>query len=116
MQTVRIDASVVSRVLDVEGFDAHGLSPDEQRYMAVVAPKGIVSLGQIARLMGKDEASVRDCIEPNLLRRNLIGITRQGRVATRQPAPLRLHENGEYSPPRISSDSARFGGSNPAGG
>ena len=94
----------VIRMLALEGYDAEGLSPDEQRYMKLLRGHPCLSLGQLARRLGKQGDAVRDTIEPFLLQCGLVEITERGRVATsRRPAS----KSAERSAPRISSDSAR---------
>lgn len=102
-----VDEATVLATLAREGYDAVGLAPDEQRYMALLRSGTCLSLGQLARRLGKDAETVRERIEPHLLRRAWIRITDRGRVATpRALGALRL-QGGERSPPPNSSEFAR---------
>lgn len=107
-----LDRPRVQRVLTALGFDADGLDPAEQHYLALLCETGRpMSLRLLARLMGTSPATVTATIEPFLVRSGLVEMTPRGRVATarawarRQGIPLR-RSGGDASPPTVSDRSA----------
>ena len=83
----RLDLPDVRTALLRLGYDDEGLDPDERRYRDVLRRRGgPVSLGQLARDLGLAERTVRNRIEPSLLRRGLVEITARGR-RMRWPPP-----------------------------
>ena len=76
-----IDTEIVRNVLDRIGIDDHGLRPSDRDYVNVLRGAGsAVSLSTLAATLGVARRTVRRSVEPYLIRRGVIAITRQGRV------------------------------------
>jgi len=71
----------VRAVLDRLGIDSLGLRPSDREYLSALRGAGCaVSLSTLAATLGVPRRTVRRSMEPYLIRRGLIAITRRGRV------------------------------------
>ena len=76
-----IDVQTVRTVLDRLGIDSLGLRPSDREYLSALGEAGCaVSLSTLAATLGVPRRTVRRSMEPYLIRRGLIAITRRGRV------------------------------------
>ncbi len=77
----RVRAQHAQRTLTALGFDADGLGPLEQRYLATLrTQRGPVALGRLAAILGVPARTLLACVEPWLSHRGWLEITRQGRA------------------------------------
>ncbi len=77
-----IDLSHVARTLDRLGIDGQGLGPLDRQYLDILRSRQrAMGLGQLARQLGVDAATLEREHEPYLIHLGLITITPQGRVA-----------------------------------
>ncbi len=78
-----IDVETVRNVLDRLGIDSLGLRPSDREYLSALGDaRCAVSLSTLAATLGVPRRTVRHSMEPYLIRRGLIAITRRGRVRT----------------------------------
>lgn len=78
---------IVEAAMQLEKIDAQGLSEVDKKYLKVLQNNyggGPCGLGTLALTIGEDEVTVRDYIEPFLIRKSFISVTKQGRVLTRK--------------------------------
>jgi holliday junction DNA helicase RuvB len=83
----RIDGSVVAEALALLRIDEHGLHEMDRRLLEAIIDKfagGPVGLGTLAAVLGEEEDTVEDLLEPFLIQQGLIDRTRRGRAATPQ--------------------------------
>ncbi len=81
-----IDAAVVEEALALLRIDDHGLHEMDRRLLEAIIDKfngGPVGLGTLAAVLGEEEDTVEDMLEPFLIQQGLIDRTRKGRTATR---------------------------------
>ncbi len=96
----RLDVAAVERALTRLGYDADGLDPGEQRYLAVLSESPTpVPLSRLARTLGTTPRSLIEHVEPWLFTRGFARMTPGGRtsaprvrlVAARAGAPNVRH-------------------------
>jgi Holliday junction DNA helicase RuvB len=78
-----IDEVTARQTLERQGIDEEGLRPEEREYLGAVAA-GPLSKSTLAARLGVSVRTLLHAIEPHLLRRRLVEITRRGRVPARQ--------------------------------
>jgi holliday junction DNA helicase RuvB len=82
----RVDRETVAAVLLRLGYDAQGLAPLEQRYLALLQRlHRPVSLARLALTLGTDAQTLERFVEPRLFELGLIDVTPRGRVALPDP-------------------------------
>jgi Holliday junction DNA helicase RuvB len=99
-----IDAASVQRTLDRLRIDDDSLDPVDRKYLKLLRSRGRpVGLGQAARILGVDARMLERDHEPYLLRKDLMDVTPNGRVAQpgagRGNASLRLVREPERPAP-----------------
>ena len=80
-----ITAAVVQKALALLAIDARGLHEMDRRLLETIIHKyagGPVGLGTLAAVLGEEEDTVEDLLEPFLIQQGLIDRTRRGRVVT----------------------------------
>lgn len=80
-----ITAEVADTALALLKIDQHGLHDMDRRLLETIAQKfegGPVGLGTLAAVLGEEEDTVEDLLEPYLIQQGLIQRTRRGREAT----------------------------------
>ena len=80
-----ITAAVVQKALALLAIDARGLHEMDRRLLETIIHKyagGSVGLGTLAAVLGEEEDTVEDLLEPFLIQQGLIDRTRRGRVVT----------------------------------
>lgn len=80
-----ITAPVVADTMDLLAIDARGLHEMDRRLLETIIGKfagGPVGLGTLAAVLGEEEDTVEDLLEPFLIQQGLIDRTRRGRMAT----------------------------------
>ena len=96
--TTEITKGIVLTTLNRLGYDAEGLTPDEQRYLALLrGSSGPMPLRRAATLLGHSSEALARHVEPELMRRGLIYTSSGGR----QAFPDAVHERLARSPLRI---------------
>ncbi len=77
-----VDRADVEAALTRLGYNAEGLEPAEQQYLAVLrASSEPIPLGRLARMLGASAQTLVQTLEPFLFRRGLVRMTARGRVA-----------------------------------
>jgi Holliday junction DNA helicase RuvB len=77
-----VDAACVQRTLDRLRIDDDGLGPVDRQYLKLLRSRGgPVGLRRAARILGVDARTLERDHEPYLLRKGLMDVTPNGRVA-----------------------------------
>jgi Holliday junction DNA helicase RuvB len=77
-----IEAADVRQALRGHDIDAFGLEPTDRKVVEILQKaRRPVSLGRLAAYVGLPIATLRDVVEPFLLRAGLVDVTARGRVA-----------------------------------
>jgi Holliday junction DNA helicase RuvB len=77
-----IEACDVRQALREHDIDAFGLEPTDRKVVSILEETGgPVALGRLSALVGLPIATLRDVVEPFLLRAGMIAVTARGRVA-----------------------------------
>jgi Holliday junction DNA helicase RuvB len=87
-----VDLETVKATLKREGYDERGLDVAAQCYLEVLHRHGKpMSLEHLAGILGCSEVTLKERVEPQLLRRGLIAVTPRGRIAlsSSQPRAMR---------------------------
>ncbi len=82
-----ISVEVVDAAFSLLRIDARGLHEMDRRLLAAIVEKfagGPVGLGTLAAVLGEEEDTLEDLLEPFLIQQGLIERTRRGREATRR--------------------------------
>jgi Holliday junction DNA helicase RuvB len=98
----QVSAGQVRETLAGLGYDAQGLHPDEQRYLALLqGQRRPVSLALLARGLGLPVRTVVEHLEPRLVLGGLVRVTPQGRQRVeRGGVPWRGYLRGGAEPSR----------------
>jgi Holliday junction DNA helicase RuvB len=108
-----IDAAYVQRTLDRLRIDDDSLGPVDRKYLKLLRSRGRpVGLHQAARLIGVDARTLERDHEPYLLRKALMDVTPNGRVASAGGSGNGQKKNGAL-PPSAPWPRVRAGGSVP---
>jgi Holliday junction DNA helicase RuvB len=86
MGVTQVTEQVVADAMTLEGIDSLGLTVTDQKVLRLLCEQygGIpVGLENLAMSVGEDYATVRDMVEPELIRRGLVRRYQRGRVATK---------------------------------
>ncbi len=81
----RLDETVVAEALALLRIDGHGLHEMDRRLLRALVEQfagGPAGLGTLAAVLGEEEDTVEDLLEPFLIQQGLIERTRKGRTAT----------------------------------
>lgn len=81
----KVDIEDLNRVFKRLKIQENGLNEQDKKYLAILeSKKAAVGLKTIASVLGEDERTVEENIEPYLLRMNLIEKTNKGRILKKE--------------------------------
>ena len=78
------DTQLTQEVFNLLRVDYNGFTELDRRYLAAIPKDRAVGLGYISAVMGTDETTILQDVEPYLLQKGLIDRTKHGRVKIKE--------------------------------
>jgi len=99
MELTQVTLDVVRKAMKISGIDNKGLTEQERKYISILRDAGKIGINAASAIIGLNESSVKETIEPYLLREGLIERGTGGRWST---------EKGDLHLERAKEDGYRY--------